>query len=204
MQQPKKYSYLALGDSYTIGEAVPIAESFPYQTIQILRNAGYDFYAAEIIAKTGWTTDELLEAINGTTFSISYDIVSLLAGVNNQYRGMSIDEYANSFEILLKNAISFADKRNGHVFVLSIPDWSVTPFAKDRDPIFISGEIDRFNEVNRQLSHQYNVGYINITEETRKAAEDETLLAGDKLHPSGKAYAVWAKELAKKIETAID
>ena len=204
MLQPKKYSYLALGDSYTIGEAVPIAESFPYQTIQLLRNAGYDFYAAEIIAKTGWTTDELLEAITGTTFSNPYDIVSLLAGVNNQYRGMSIDEYANSFETLLKNAISFSDKRNDHVFVLSIPDWGVTPVAKDRNPIFISAEIDRFNEVNKQLSHQYRVGYINITEETRKAAADETLLATDKLHPSGKAYAVWAKELAKKIEGVID
>jgi len=204
MHQPKKYSYLALGDSYTIGEAVPIAESFPYQTIQLLRNAGYDFYAAEIIAKTGWTTNELLEAITGTIFSTPYDFVSLLAGVNNQYRGMSIDDYTNSFETLLKNAISFADKRNDHVFVLSIPDWGVTPFAKDRDTIFISAEIDRFNEVNKQLSHQYNVDYINITEETRKAVADETLLAADKLHPTGKTYAAWAKELVKKIENCLN
>ena len=130
--------------------------------------------------------------------------MSLLAGVNNQYRGMNVDDYANTFETLLKKAISFADNRNDHVFVLSIPDWGVTPFAKDSNPIFISGEIDRFNEVNKQLSHQHNVGYINITEETRKAAEDETLLASDKLHPSGKAYAVWAKELVKLIEAAID
>jgi hypothetical protein len=152
MQPQKKYSYLALGDSYTIGEAVPIAENFPYQTIQLLRSAGYDFNAAEIIAKTGWTTDELLEAITGTIFSNPYDFVSLLAGVNNQYRGMSIDDYTQTFETLLKNAISFADKRNDHVFVLSIPDWGVTPFAKDRDPVLISAEIDRFNEVNKQLS----------------------------------------------------
>ena len=203
MQQLKKYSYLALGDSYTIGEGIPLAESFPYQTIQLLRKAGYDFYAAEIIAKTGWTTGELLDTIARTSFSNPYDFVSLLAGVNNQYRGMDIDEYANSFEILLKKSISFADKRNDHVFVLSIPDCGVTPFAKDRNPSFISDEIDRFNAINKQLSLRYDVAYIDITVETRKAAADETSLTADKLHPSGKAYAVWANELVKKIEGEI-
>ena len=122
MLSPKKYSYLALGDSYSIGEALPLAESFPYQTIQLLRKAGYDFQAAEIIAKTGWTTDELLGAISQTIFATTYDFVSLLIGVNNQYRGMPIEEYRSTFEILLQKAISFSDKRNDHVFVLSIPD----------------------------------------------------------------------------------
>jgi lysophospholipase L1-like esterase len=187
MLSPKKYSYLALGDSYTIGEGIPLAESFPYQTIQLLRKAGYDFQAAEIIAKTGWTTDELLEAITQTIFATSYDFVSLLIGVNNQYRGLSVEDYSASFEILLQKAISFSDKRNDHVFVLSIPDWGVTPIAIDRNPAYISEQIDLFNEVNKNLSLQYNVNYIDITEESRKAATDETLLAMDKLHPSGKA-----------------
>ena len=111
MLSPKKYSYLALGDSYSIGEALPLAESFPYQTIQLLRKAGYDFQAAEIIAKTGWTTDELLGAISQTIFATTYDFVSLLIGVNNQYRGMPIEEYRSTFEILLQKAISFSVPR---------------------------------------------------------------------------------------------
>jgi len=204
MLSPKKYSYLALGDSYSIGEALPLAESFPYQTIQLLRKAGYDFQAAEIIAKTGWTTDELLGAISQTIFATTYDFVSLLIGVNNQYRGMPIEEYSSTFEILLQKAISFSDKRNDHVFVLSIPDWGATPIAIERNPAFISAQIDLFNEVNKTIALQYNVNYLDITEETRKAATDESLLAADKLHPSGKAYSIWAEELVKKIETCVD
>ena len=204
MLSPKKYSYLALGDSYTIGEAIPLAESFPYQSTQLLRKAGLDFQAAEIIAKTGWTTGELLSAISQTIFSTSYDFVSLLIGVNNQYRGMSLEDYSTTFETLLQKAITFSDKRNDHVFVLSIPDWGVTPVAQERNPTLISEQIDRFNEVNKNLSLQYNVNYLDITEETRKAATDDTLLAFDKLHPSGKAYSFWAEELAKKIEMCVD
>lgn len=204
MLSPRKYSYLALGDSYTIGEAVPLAESFPYQTIQLLRKAGHDFQAAELIAKTGWTTDELINAISQTIPATSYDFVSLLIGVNNQYRGLSIEDYGKSFEILLQKAISFADKRNDHVFVLSIPDWGVTPIAIDRNPVHISEQIDRFNEVNKNISVQYNVNYLEITGETRKAATDESLLASDKIHLSGKAYSIWADELAKKIEMCVD
>ena len=204
MLSPKKYSFLALGDSYTIGEAIPLAESFPYQTTQLLRKAGHDFQAAEIIAKTGWTTDELLSAISHTIFETSYDFVSLLIGVNNQFRGMRIEDYSSTFEMLLQKAITFSDKRNDHVFVLSIPDWGVTPIAQERNPALISEQIDRFNEVNKNISLQYNVNYLDITEETRKAATDETLLAHDKIHPSGKAYSIWADELAKKIEMCVD
>ncbi len=124
------YSYLALGDSYTIGENVPIYDSFPYKTVQLLRKAGYSFYAPEIVAKTGWTTDELQTGIASNKLLPQYDIVSLLIGVNNQYRARSLQEYTQQFEALLQQAIGFANNKHTHVFVLSIPDWGVTPLPK--------------------------------------------------------------------------
>src|SRR5436190_11027403 len=127
------YTYLALGDSYTIGEQVPFAENFPNQTVQLLRQAGFAFYAAEIIAQTGWTTDELAHAIENTLTLETYDVVSLLVGVNNQYRGRTIVEFKIEFEQLLQRAIQFAGNKPYRVFVLSIPDWGMTPFAEGRD-----------------------------------------------------------------------
>jgi len=130
------YKYLALGDSYTIGEQVPLHDSFPYQTIQILREVHgnkHEFHAPEIIAKTGWTTDELDAQIIQTQFLSEYDFVSLLIGVNNQYRGRSVENYKSEFHALLKKAIQFAGHRSNRVFVLSIPDWGITPFAAERD-----------------------------------------------------------------------
>jgi lysophospholipase L1-like esterase len=194
-----QYAYLALGDSYTIGESVPMYENFPYQTVQLLRKAGHHFYAAEILAKTGWTTDELQNGINAARFQSSYNFVSLLIGVNNQYRGRSVQEYQIQFENLLQQAIRFANKDAAHVFVLSIPDWGVTPFAKDRDIKKISSEIDAFNAANKKLTEAYQCNYINITPLTREAAVDTTLLAADQLHPSGKDYKRWAQLLSTAI-----
>lgn len=194
-----QYAYLALGDSYTIGEAVPVYENFPYQTVQLLRKAGHHFHAAEIIAKTGWTTDELQNGINATRFQSSYNFVSLLIGVNNQYRGRSVEEYQIQFENLLQQAIRFANKKAASVFVLSIPDWGVTPFARDRDIKKISSEIDAFNAANKKLTDTYQCNYINITPLTREAASDTTLLAADQLHPSGKDYKRWAQLLSSAI-----
>ena len=121
-------TYLALGDSYTIGELVPVYDNFPYQTIQLLRKQFPDtvFHAAEIIAKTGWTTDELLEGIAHTQCNPTYEFVSLLIGVNNQYRGSDLENYRHEFSILLNKAIAFAGNKNQHVFVLSIPDWGIS------------------------------------------------------------------------------
>ena len=124
------YTYLALGDSYTIGEGVPLHKTFPYQTVCLLRKGGYTFYAPEIVAKTGWTTGELEAAIGEHLLLPKYDFVSLLIGVNNQYRGRSIIEYKEQFEHLLKKAISFAGGKPEHVVVLSIPDYGVTPFGQ--------------------------------------------------------------------------
>jgi lysophospholipase L1-like esterase len=197
------YSYLALGDSYTIGENVPIYDSFPYQTVQLLRKAGYSLYAPEIVAKTGWTTDELQAGIANNKLLPQYDIVSLLIGVNNQYRGRSLQEYTEQFESLLKRAITFANNKHTHVFVLSIPDWGVTPFAKDRNSVTIAHEIDSFNAVNKLFAEKHNVNYIDITPGTRLAANDTSLLAGDQLHYSGKEHLHWAEKLSQKIQQSI-
>jgi lysophospholipase L1-like esterase len=195
----KSISYLALGDSYTIGEGVPVYESYPYQAVQMLRKKGYNLQAPEIVAKTGWTTGELQAYINSTKFLPIYDVVTLLIGVNNQYRGKSPEEYADEFESLLKQAIAFAGNDNKRVAVLSIPDWGATPFAEGRDRAKITAEIDAFNAVNRKITGKYKVQYIDITPGTRMAAQDPSLVTKDKLHPSGKEYTKWAEKVAKFV-----
>ena len=192
-------TYLALGDSYTIGESVPIYESFPYQTVQLLRSKGMEVNAPEIIAKTGWTTDELQAGINKSMLHDKYDIVSLLIGVNNQYRGRTVEEYRNEFEALLKKAIQFAGNKKKHVFVISIPDWGATPFAENRDRKKIGIEIDQFNEANKKISELHGIQYIEITAESRDVINNPLLAAKDKLHPSGLEYKKWAMKLADAI-----
>jgi lysophospholipase L1-like esterase len=210
-------TYLALGDSYTIGEQVPVADSFPYQTVQVLRKShlindigktaagvedrrqGFQVAAPEIIAKTGWTTDELITAVGQTIFLPKYDIVSLLIGVNNQYRGRPLEEFKNEFELLLKMAIQFAGGNEKNVYVLSIPDWGVTPFAKDRDAKKIATEIDAFNLVCEKAAAIFKTQFINITTDQRKDGNDVEFLAADGLHPSGMEYKKWALKLSQLI-----
>jgi lysophospholipase L1-like esterase len=199
----KQRSFLALGDSYTIGESVPIYESFPYQTVQLLRTKGMSVHAAEIIAKTGWTTDELMAGIEKTTFEKSYDIVTLLIGVNNQYRGKDPLVYEKEFEKLLNKAIDFAGGNKQHVFVLSIPDWGATPFAASRDRIKIGKEIDLFNAINKKITDTAGIAYVSITEGSREATSNALLVAKDGLHPSGLEYGRWAKKLADAILQSI-
>lgn len=200
MSDKKKYSILCLGDSYTIGEGVPLHESFPYQLVQLLRKNKHHVNAPEIIAKTGWTTFELAEQILHTTFNDPYDFVTLLIGVNNQYRGLSSEEYKDDFEFLLKKAIHFAGGNAGHVIVLSIPDWGATPFAAERDAAQIAKEIDSFNEINKTVSAQHGCHYTDITNETRKAKDDVSLLTADTLHYSAKEHAVWSAFVSEIIE----
>ncbi|HRX93498.1 MAG TPA: SGNH/GDSL hydrolase family protein [Chitinophagaceae bacterium] len=196
----KELSYLALGDSYTIGELVPPEENFPNQVHRILIEQGIHLAPPRIIAKTGWTTHELetgiLESGKDEPFKGSYDFVSLLIGVNNQYRGRSVEEYKTEFEGLLKKAIRFAGNQHNNVVILSIPDWGVTPFAKDRDSNQIATEIDAYNAANKQIAKDHHIYYIDITPLTREAADDHTLLTADGLHPSGKDYQRWAKKVA--------
>ena len=202
-----KYSYLALGDSYTIGESVAAAENFPNQTVAILNNTSPNFQPARIIAKTGWTTVELETGIKAANANdpllSSYDFVSLLIGVNNQYRGLSVENYKPEFEKLLNKAIHFAGGKTDHVIVLSIPDWGVTPFAEGSDRKKIAMQIDAYNDANKMIAKKYKVHYIDITPGTREAANDRSLLAGDGLHPSGKAYKMWAEELAAFIKSRL-
>lgn len=198
-----QYSYLALGDSYTIGEQVELFHSFPYQAIEILRKQGMEFYAPEIVAVTGWTTCELLAAIKARTLLSKYNFVSLLIGVNNQYRGYSKGEFENEFEILLQKSLELVDTNEQYVFVLSIPDWGITPFAEGKDIEKISGEIDAFNNICDKLCRKYGIGFIEITKEYRADAGNADFLAADKLHPSGKEYAKWAQKLSTGIKFSI-
>lgn len=193
------YSYLALGDSYTIGEQVTFAENFPNQAVQVLRKSGFMFHAAEIIAKTGWTTDELNHAIEKTITFETYDIVSLLVGVNNQYRGRSATEFKIEFEHLLQRAIQFAANKPYRVFVLSIPDWGVTPFAEGRDRKQVAEEIDAYNYICESSAKEFHANFINITASQREDGNKEEFLAPDGLHPSGLEYKKWAARLADGI-----
>jgi len=185
--------FLALGDSYTIGESVAPAERWPMQLAALLRAEGMPMDDPLIIATTGWTTDELRAGIDRAAPAGTFDLVSLLIGVNNQYRGRGQDEYRRQFVDLLKRAIEFAGGKPGRVLVLSIPDWGATPFAVGRNRARIAAEIDAFNAINREEAERHGARYVDVTPVSRKAASDASLIAGDGLHPSGKMYAEWAR-----------
>jgi lysophospholipase L1-like esterase len=191
-------TYLALGDSYTIGEAVPLQNNFPCQTVQLLRNKGLFFSAPEIIAKTGWTSGELIKAINKWSFLPRYDFVSLLIGVNNQYRGLSINEFRKELEQLIEKAIGITGNQPGRVALLSIPDYSITLFAEKLDKNRIASELAQYNMVNKELAFQYKLHYIDL-QSTDKVESDREFIAPDGLHPSEKLYSIWAKKLAEVI-----
>lgn len=196
-------SFLCLGDSYTIGESVPLHEGFPYQTVQLLRKAGFHFHAPEIVAQTGWTSFELADHLINCKLNETYDFVSLLIGVNNQYRGLAITDFASDFEFLIKKAIHLANNKADHVVVMSIPDWTATTFAKQQNKTGLSKEIDAYNEVCKMISSKFHTRYIDITADTRQAKNDSSLLATDHLHYSGKAHAVWAAKVFKILSSSI-
>ena len=201
MQKPgKEFTMLSLGDSYTIGEQVDEADRFPNQTVLLLHSKGFFFEKPKIIATTGWTTGELMNAIEKENIQQTYDFVTLLIGVNNQYRGQGTEQYRKEFAELLKTAVNFSEQKSNHVIVLSIPDWGATPFAEGRDRKKIAFEIDEFNSINKEESKNMGVHYIDITPVSRMGASNSSFLAGDGLHPSGKMYSEWAQELSKVIE----
>jgi len=185
--------YLALGDSYTIGESVPDAARWPNRLAQLLRAEGITLANPEIIARTGWTTDELWQGIQANPPQGTYDLVSLLIGVNNQYRGYSVDEYREEFSFLLNKSIEYAGGDANRVIVLSIPDWSVTPFAIGRRVDLISNEIHLYNAINREETESAGAHYVDITPISRDALEDKSLLAFDGLHPSAQMYKLWVE-----------
>lgn len=194
-------SYLALGDSYTIGEAVNPDESFPYQLAGLLNEKGTTVDEPIVIAQTGWTTDELKAAIAIAAPKKNFELVTLLIGVNNQYRGYSLSSYREEFKELLQMAIGFAAGIKAHVFVVSIPDWGLTPFGKesDRNTETVTAEIDAFNAVNKEETLAMGVSYTDITPESRMVTTDLSLLANDGLHYSGKLYQQWARSILPAV-----
>lgn len=191
--------YLTLGDSYTIGQSVDPALSFPYQLKSRLMAQGYTLADPKIIAVTGWTTTDLINAIAQANLTQKYDFVTLLIGVNNQYQGKSQAQYRTEFIQLLNTAIAFTGGNKKRVFVLSIPDYSVTPFAQNSDKAKIASEIDQFNAINLYESNNAGVNYLNITGISRQAATDPTLIATDGLHPSAIMYGLWVTGLTPMI-----
>jgi len=197
-------TYLALGDSYTIGESVPLHESFPYQLVQQLRAKHPGFQAPEIVAKTGWTTNELATHLIHTLLQKQYDFVTLLIGVNNQYRNLSITEFDQEFTFLLLKALQYNGHQNNRVFVLSIPDWSHTPFAQNKaqetglDLAGTSAQIDAFNEVIKKRCEDMEIEFVYITDVTRNCAPE--MLAQDGLHYSANMHQIWANLLLQKFE----
>ncbi len=194
----KDVKYLALGDSYTIGHAVESDERFPEQLVEFLKAIGVNTVHMDMIAKTGWTTGELLEAIDNQNPNLPYDLVTLCIGVNNQYRKLDTAEYRKELRRLLNMSISFTAGSSQKVIAFSIPDYGVTPFGQNLDPDKIAMEIDAFNTIKNEEALKYSVEFIDITPKSRMAQNNPELIADDGLHPSGKMYAEWV-ELIKPI-----
>lgn len=185
--------YLALGDSYTIGEGVPESGRWPLQLARALRADGLAVDDPRIIATTGWTTDELSAAIDAAEPLGEWDLVSLLIGVNNQYRGREVENFRSEFAALLKRAIQLARGRHDRVLVLAIPDWGVTPFgrASGRDPAEVSRQLDAFNAVLREESRRCDVAFVDIAPISRARGGEPAMVTGDGLHPSAALYSEW-------------
>ena len=196
--------FLALGDSYTIGEGVAPGERWPVQLAARLRGGGVDIGDPQVVATTGWTTDALSAAMQTTTFIPPYALVTLLIGVNNQYRGRSLDEYRTQFRALLQRAIELADHHAARVIVMSIPDWGVTPFAtrEGRDAAHVAREIDAFNAIALAEAGNAGAAWVDVTAISRRPeAHDE--LVDDGLHPSGAQYARWTEAILPVAREAL-
>lgn len=197
-------TYLALGDSYTIGQSVAQSDRFPAQTVALLQQENIKISEPVYLAQTGWTTANLQGAIAAANLAPQYDLVSLLIGVNDQYQGMDTAGYAIRFTQLLQTSIALAGGRKERVFVVSIPDYSVTPFVPQGQKQTVSREIDLFNAVNKRISESYGVSYTDITPSSREGATNKDHIANDQLHPSGLEYQKWAAMLAPKFKKALE
>ncbi len=187
-------SFLALGDSYTIGESVIEEERWPNQMVDIALNENVMFDQPDIIAKTGWRTEQLIDTLNKINFIKKFDYVSLMIGVNNQYSLKPIETFRLDLIKLLDMSIGYSIKRD-NVVLISIPDWGVTPFAEGYDRNRIKEEIDQFNSVIMDIANTNNILYVDVTEISRRALTEKDLIANDSLHPSGKMYKEWAEKI---------
>ncbi|AEA44419.1 SGNH/GDSL hydrolase family protein [Fluviicola taffensis] len=192
-------SYIALGDSYTIGESVETSLNFPYQLVDSLSLKGKNFASPVIIARTGWRTDQLMDAINSSSLQKEYDLVTLLIGVNNEFQGKSINQYENDFTMLCKKALELTRNKKQNLYILSIPDYGFTPYGKTTMNQ-ISERINVFNASNKRISDSLGLNYVEITDISRKGLEQPDLVADDGLHPSAKMYALWVREILKKVK----
>ncbi len=197
--------FLALGDSYTIGEGVPAEARWPVLLAHRLRDAGIGIEDPKIVATTGWTTDELSAAMDATAFSPPYALVTLLIGVNNQYRARSLANYRAEFSQLLSRAIALAGERTSRVVVVSIPDWGVTGFARaqHRDPRRVAIEIDAFNATARAIARDRGVAFVDVTTLSRAAGDADDMLVADRLHPSAAQYRRWTDPIFAAARQAL-
>lgn len=194
-----KLTYLALGDSYTIGESVMETERWPVQLAEQLRDRGYKMAAPKIIAKTGWTTEDLLRGMeNELNIQRDFDLVSILIGVNNQYQGKLISEYEEDLRTIFRKAVNHSKTMEKGVFAVSIPDYGYTPFGSANQEE-VSAEIDRFNEVFRRVADEFEVPFYNITPISREAKENPELVASDGLHPSELMYQMWVDQIVNQV-----
>ncbi len=200
--EQKPIRLLALGDSYTIGESVKQSESWPFLLLDSLKLNGISSDSPYVIAQTGWTTADLLDAVEAERLSTTFDWVILLIGVNDEFQGFSESEYRQGFQRLLKKALTLAANQPSRVIVISIPDYSVTPFAATADRESIRKRLDAFNTINREAALEESTMYVDVTPYSRLASEDEALLAKDKLHPSGKMYQLWVSALLSQFGRA--
>jgi lysophospholipase L1-like esterase len=203
--QTRQLTYLALGDSYTIGEGVDVPDRWPVQLVERLRSEGIRMADPEIIARSRWTANRLAVQLNVAAPDGPYDLVTLMIGVNDQFGGLPVEGYRDEFAALLSRAVALADDRPSHVIVVSIPDWGVTPFADGRKRDRIAMEIDLFNQVNREEAERASARYVDVTPISREAATDPSLLAADGLHPSSLMYARWVDLIvgpAREVLTA--
>ncbi len=202
--QTKSLSYLALGDSYTIGEGVDFGDRYPIQLVsEWNKTAKIPFSTPLIIAKTGWTVDELEAGIQANTTAIEgYDLVTLLIGVNNQYRGRSVESYAVDFEKMLQRAIAFARGNKDRVIVLSIPDWGITPFATQKgvEPVQVAKAIDAYNQTKKEICEKHGIKFIDITVEYRVNGGLPEGVVEDQLHPSKLIYEQWTGKLLSELK----
>lgn len=189
-------SYLALGDSYTIGTSVALEQRWPVQLARDLVQDSITVTNQRIIATNGWTTSELQAGIRDANLTEEYDLVSLLIGVNNQFRGQSLTTYETEFEELLNQAIGFARGDTSRVFVVSIPDYAFTPFGGGRSEI--SEGVAAFNAAARVITERYGIPFLNITPISQEGLDDTDLVAADNLHPSGKQYGRWVEEVIRE------
>ena len=188
------YSFIALGDSYTIGEGVNEDERWPNQFVDVAYENGVDFDQPMIIAETGWKTYDLLNAINQTNFTKKYDYISLLIGVNNQFNSRPIDEFEEDLNKLM-DEMKRIKKNDGSIIIISIPDWGYTPFGESSDMSDISEQINLFNSSLRKFATTNGLKYVDVTEISRRGINEPDLITNDNLHPSGIMYLEWAKKI---------